>query len=48
MATEKADPAVSCITLISAGSTGTYFVVVSRARTQSKDIYFWDIDAYSS
>lgn len=36
MATAKSDPVVSCITLISAGSTITYFVVVSGARTQNR------------
>lgn len=48
MATEKSDPVVSFITLISAGSTFTYFVVVWRARTQSKDIPFWQIHEYRS
>lgn len=48
MATEKSDPVVSFITLISAGSTVTCSVVVSRARTQSKVIYFWHIRGYRS
>lgn len=48
MAAEKSDPVVSCITVLSAGSTVTYFVVVSRARTQSKDVHFWRFHEYRS
>lgn len=48
MAAEKSDPVVSFITLISAGSTVTCFVAVSRARTQSKGIHFFHIHEYRS